>query len=120
MNASLTLDVENKLPKISLPPSRHSVRSKAESRKTPPFLPPLKTNPADPPQNEQGGLTESDRNDFALQIEEKLKMVMENVNHGEIAEDSEGQSQVEFEELVEQNKEKIKLQKQKLNVKPEN
>lgn len=40
------------------------------------------------------------------------------MNHGGIEEDSEAQSDVDFEELVEQNKEKIKLQKQKAEAKP--
>lgn len=69
MSATITEHHDTKLPKITKPTSRSQAGSKAESRKIPPSLPSLKTNPADPPQTDPKIGSESDRNDFALEIE---------------------------------------------------
>lgn len=49
MNATITELNDNKLPKITSPQSRRQVSSKREPRKTPPYLPSIKSSPASPP-----------------------------------------------------------------------
>ena len=112
------------LPRISKPGSKGRASSKAESRKVAPSLPQISESKHLTLELKRGHSRQSRKApveaeyDFAMEIENKLKMVLENVNQGEDIADGSGEEEedVEFEELINQNIELLKQKKQTHNI----